>query len=287
MTTTTPSEFKAVFSDTKWSDAFYRFLQVVFHLYPEDKFHHLIAEVTAKGGSDGDIYQEIQRRLPEIKPFASEITYALPALSKQKHEMTGETLDLLGEVKEINGYLEIGSTGRYISDLRKHIKVEGPIYLINDTAPDNSPGEIFERGQLSKIGQFYDLNDYQPITPAQIPDASVDLVTLYIGFHHCPKELFPGFLASIRRVLRPGGSLILRDHNVTTPEMATFVSLVHTVFNLGLKVAWEKNEKEYKGFHSIDEWTALVVQQGFTDTGKRLYQPNDPSDNALVRLVRN
>jgi SAM-dependent methyltransferase len=285
--TTTTSEFKAVFSDTKWSDAFYKFLQVVFHLYPEDKFHHLIAEVSRTGTNDGEIYQEIQRRLPEIKPFASEITYALPALKKQKHEMTGETLDLLGDVKQINGYVEIGSTGRYISDLRKHMEVSGEIYLINDVAPDNSPGEIFERGQLTKIGRFHDLNDYQPITAAQIPDESVDLVTLYIGFHHCPAELFPGFLKSIRRMLRPGGSLILRDHNVRTPEMGTFVSLVHTVFNLGLKVAWTKNESEYKRFWSIDEWCALVVEEGFTDTGKRLYQPNDPSDNALVRLVRN
>jgi SAM-dependent methyltransferase len=285
--TTTTSEFKTVFSDTKWSDAFYRFLQVVFHLYPEDKFHHLIAEVSKTGTSDGEIYREIQRRLSEIKPFASEVTYALPALKKQKHEMTSETLELLGDVKSINGYLEIGSTGRYISDLRKHIKVDGEIYLINDNAPDNSPGEIFERGQLSKIGRFYDLNDYQPIPPAQIPDESIDLVTLYIGFHHCPEQLFPGFLKSIRRVLRPKGSLILRDHNVQSAEMGTFVSLVHTVFNLGLKVPWEKNEKEHKSFHSIDEWCALVVREGFTDTGKRLYQPNDPSDNALVRLVRN
>ena len=33
----------AVFSDTKMRDGFYRFLQVVFHLYPEDRFHHLNA----------------------------------------------------------------------------------------------------------------------------------------------------------------------------------------------------------------------------------------------------
>jgi SAM-dependent methyltransferase len=284
--TTTTSEFKAVFSDAKWSDAFYKFLQVVFHLYPEDKFHHLIAEVSCSGANDGEIYREVQRRLPEIKPFASEVTYALPALKKQKHEMRTETLELLDDVKRISGYLEIGSTGRYISDLRKYIEVESEIYLINDVAPDNSPGEIFERGQLAKLGCFHDLNNYQPITAAQIPDESVDLVTLFIGFHHCPQELFPGFLRSIRRVLRPSGSLILREHNVTTPEMSTFVSLVHTVFNLGLKVPWEKNKSEHKSFRTIDEWSALVVAEGFTDSGKRLYQPNDPSDNALVRLVR-
>ena len=267
-------------------DGFYRFLQVVFHLYPEDKFHHLIAEVSNSKATDPEIYNEVQHRLKEIKPFLSELTYSLPALKKQKHEMTDETLELLGGTKSINGYVEIGSTGRYISDLQKHLKVDGEIYIINDVAPNNSVGEIFERGQLAKLGRFIDLNDYRPIDSAVIPDASVDLVTLFIGFHHCTPENFPGFVKSIHRILRPGGSLILRDHDVRTPEMATFVSLVHTVFNLGLNVPWEKNQAEFRSFKSIDEWSREVCKIGFTDSGKRLFQDKDPSDNALVKFVK-
>ena len=51
------SEFKTVFSDKVWSDKFYRFLQVIFHLYPEDKFHHLIDETTKAGGTDEEIFK--------------------------------------------------------------------------------------------------------------------------------------------------------------------------------------------------------------------------------------
>jgi SAM-dependent methyltransferase len=280
------SEFRTVFEDTQRRDAFYRFLQVVFHLYPEAKFHHLIHEVCAKHDNDAAIYREVQQRLKEIKPFLSELTYALPALKKQKREMTRQTLELLSDPAPINGYVEIGSTGRYISHLRKHVKVSGPVYLINDVAPNNSIGEIFERGQLSHIGQFISLNEYAPISAAVIPDGSVDLVTLYIGFHHCPTEQLNAFVKSIHRVLRPGGSLIARDHNVCTPDMATFVSLVHTVFNLGLGVPWETDSSEFKAFHSVDEWSEIVSAQGFVDTGKRLYQHMDPSDNALFRLIK-
>src|SRR4051812_21776684 len=236
------SEFKAVFSDPQTRDGFFRFLQVIFHLYPEEKFHQLISEVSASRSSDQEIYVEVQRRLKEIKPFLSELTYALPALKKQKREMSRQTLDLLGQTRRIAGYVEIGSTGRYISDLRKHLQVEQNIFIINDVAPNNSIGEIFERGQFASLGKFLDLNDYQPIDPATIPDASVDLVTIYIGFHHCPSENLTGFIQSIHRSLRSGGSLIVRDHDVRTPQMATFVSLVHTVFNLGLNVPWEKNQ---------------------------------------------
>ncbi|WP_338872081.1 methyltransferase domain-containing protein [Spirosoma sp. SC4-14] len=285
--TQAPSEFHAVFDQTKPRDAFYRFLQVVFHLYPEDKFHHLIGEVTKTETSDERIYKTIQNRLPSIKPFLSELTYSLPALKVQKREMTRQTLELLPQNTIINGYVEIGSPGRYISDLRKHMSINRPVYLINDVAPSNSPADIMERGQLSKLGTFIDLNDYAPIDSSAISDASVDLVTCFIGLHHARPEKLTGFIGSIHRILRPGGWFILRDHDVKNPDMATFVSLVHTVFNLGLNISWETDQQDYKAFKPIDEWSRIVTEAGFTDAGKRLLQANDPSDNTLVLFTKN
>jgi SAM-dependent methyltransferase len=280
------SEFKAVFNDTKWSDDFYRFLQVIFHLYPEDKFHQLIKEETAIGKTDEEIYKSVQSKLKCIKPFLSELTYALPALKKQKKEIVRQTLGLLGDVKQISGYAEIGSTGRYISQLRKEIKVTGPIYLINDLAPTKSPGDIMERGQLGKLGNFVDINGYNPISSLTIPDASLDVVTCYIGLHHCPVAKLDGFVESIYRILRPGGSFVIRDHNVKTPEMATFVSLVHTVFNVGLNETWEFEARDFKNFKSADEWAAIIEQAGFKDAGKRILQDKDPSDNTLMLFTK-
>ncbi|WP_448701922.1 class I SAM-dependent methyltransferase [Mucilaginibacter sp. AW1-3] len=280
------SEFKAVFNDTKWSDDFYRFLQVIFHLYPEDKFHQLIKEETAAGKTDEDIYRSVQSKLKTIKPFLSELTYALPALKKQKKEIVRQTLELLGGVKQINGYAEIGSTGRYISRLKKETKVTGPIYLINDLAPTNSPGDIMERGQLGKLGTFVDINGYDPISSSVIPDASLDVVTCYIGLHHCPVAKLDEFVRSIYRILRPGGSFIIRDHNVKTPEMATFVSLVHTVFNVGLNETWEFEAKDFKNFKPADEWAAIIEKAGFKDAGKRVLQDKDPSDNTLMLFTK-
>ena len=278
------SAFKAVFNDIKWSDDFYRFLQVVFHLYPEDKFHQLIKEETAAHATDEEIYTSVQKKLPGIKPFLSELTYALPALKKQKKEIAGQTLSLLGDKKEINGYIEIGSTGRYISRLRKMIRVNEPVYLLNDIAPTNSPADIMERGQLGKLGTFIHL-DYAPIDK-QIGDSSIDVVTCYIGLHHCPVAKLDGFVKSIHRVLRPGGSFIIRDHDVRTPEMATFVSLVHTVFNAGLNETLEFEKKDFKNFKPADEWAAIITKAGFKDTSARILQDNDPSDNTLMLFIK-
>lgn len=279
------SEFKTVFSDKVWSDKFYRFLQVIYHLYPEDKFHHLIAKMSKEKSSDEEIYKAIQSNLPKIKPFLSELTLALPALKTQKKEMSKQVLQLLGNKKEVNGYLEIGSTGRYISDLRKHIKLSGKIFLTNDIAPDNSIADMMERGQISKIGTFIPL-DYQPISQSQIADESIDVITCHIGLHHCPLELLEGYITSMHRILRKGGLFIMRDHDVKSPEMATFVSLVHTVFNLGLNVSWEKDKEEFICFKSIDEWSNLISTYGFKDSGARILQDKDPSDNTLVSFTK-
>jgi len=279
------SEFKAVFSNKKWSDDFYRFLEVIFHLYPEDKFHQLIAATTQEKNTDEQIYKTVQQNLPKIKPFLSELTFALPALRKQKKEMAKQVLALLKEKKQINGYLEIGSTGRYISELRKHISRSGEIFISNDIAPNNSVADIFERGQLGKIGTFFPLT-YQPISETQIAGESIDLVTCHIGLHHCPHDLLEGYIKSIHRILRKGGSFIMRDHDVKTPDMATFVSLVHTVFNLGLKVSWETDHAEFKSFKSIEEWSTLICSYGFKDAGERILQDKDPSDNTLVLFTK-
>lgn len=279
------SAFKSVFSDTIWSDKFYRFLQVIFHLYPEDKFHHLIAITSKEKSNDEEIYKSVQNNLPKIKPFLSELTLALPALKKQKKEMSKQVLQLLGNKTAINGYVEIGSTGRYISDLRKHISLSGKIFLTNDIEPSNSIADIMERGQISKFGTFIPLN-YQPISKSQIADESIDVITCHIGLHHCPLELLESYIKSLHRILRKGGLFIMRDHDVKTTEMATFVSLVHTVFNLGLNVSWETDNAEFVCFKSIEEWSKLISTYGFKDNGERVLQDKDPSDNTLVSFTK-
>ena len=279
------SLFKAVFDDIRWRDGFYKFLQNIYRLYPEDRFHTLIKKITDEESNDEAIYRRLQKELPNIKPFLAELTFALPSLFKQKKEMARQTLQLLGDKKQINGYLEIGSTGRYISELRKHVKVTDNITLVNEFAPSNSPADIAERGGLQKIGSFYALNNYLPLD-STIADASMDVVTCYIGLHHSPLDRLDTFIQSIVRVLKPNGIFILRDHDVTSPQMHTFVSLVHAVFNAGLNEPWEVNAQELRHFRPIVEWAAVLGKYGLRDVGQRVLQANDPSNNVLLSFIK-
>ena len=130
------------------------------------------------------------------------------------------------------------------------------------------------------------LADYRPLDPAQIADESVDLVSCYIGLHHIEDAGLEPFMRSIHRVLRTGGAFILRDHDVTSPPMDRFVSLAHTVFNAGLGVPWETNQREIRRFAPVSAWVERLGAVGLRDSGQRLTQAHDPSDNVVMMFTK-
>jgi FAD/FMN-containing dehydrogenase/uncharacterized membrane protein YhaH (DUF805 family)/SAM-dependent methyltransferase len=279
------SQFHAIYDDTRSRDGFFHFLHHIFHLYPEQQIHALIREACHKHVDDESIYRLLLQRLPALSPSLGALTYALPALARQKAEMTRQTLELLQGRPAVHDYLEIGSAGRYVSRLKKHLTLSGRVYLIDEQPPGYSPTDIAERGQLTPYGRWYPLGGYAPLTSA-IPDASLDLVTCYIGLHHIPLDLLDGFVHSIARVLRPNGLFVLRDHDVDSPTMFAMASLAHAVFNAGLGVSWEANQREVRNFGPVSYWVERLAHVGLVDTGARQLQYLDPSLNVLMAFTK-
>ncbi len=279
-------EFKANFKEKRLEDKLYLFLQNVFRLYPEDRFHTLIKECSKIGVTDESIYSQVQSKLSEIKPVFADFTYALPSLFKQKREIVRQTLQLLGDVKTIRGYMEIGTDGRYVSRLKKVIRFESQIILVNETEPGFSPVHILEREQFRKLGIFLPLNDYAPFSEQNVANQSLELVTCFIGLHHIKLDNLHNFIRSIHRILKPGGWFILRDHDCTTPEMKAFVSLIHSVFNLGIGESWNRNCEEFRHFRPLADWIEIITKLGFRVSDERLTQNHDPTDNVLIKFTR-
>lgn len=279
-----PANFKSIFLNSETKAEFLLFLTNVYNIYPEKEFHELISRLTAQQATDRDIYNSILEQLHTVKPFLSELTYAIPALSKQKREIATQTMTLLEGRNKISGYLEIGTPGRYISELRQHLDITGDITLVNITEPSFSPLDILERGQLARIGEYVPLNNYAPIQPDL--SAQYDVITNYIGFHHSRLENLDGFVSSIPRLLKPGGVLILRDHDVIDEKMNHMVSLAHDVFNAGLKETWQTNHNEVRNFRSLQDWVAYLEARGLKYSGKLIYQEGDPTKNALMKFTK-
>jgi len=285
MSTDAPSVFKTVFDSTPLNDGLYFFLQEVYRLYPEDQFHYVIAVATREKKTDEDIYKKILADLPAIKPFLSRLTWFLPALRKQKKELGRQTVELLGGRKVIEGYLEIGSGGKYVSEIKRHVKVKGNIFLMDDITGSNTFKDAFENGQLKKPAQSI-LPAHLPISSSNIDGESLDVVTCYTGLHHCPHDLLDNLMPSVHRVLRKGGLFIIREYDVRTQAMETLVSLILSIFNLVSNTSWEKEAKEFRSFRPIDDWSDFISSFGFEDSGKRLLQEKDASNNTLVAFTK-
>jgi len=280
------SNFKAIYGDPELRAAFLLFLANVYNLYPEERFHKLIADVTAAQSNDRDVYRLVQGRLDEIRPFLADVRLALPALAKQKTEMARQTLELMSAQRKLDGYMEIGTTGRYISRIQSQVDIRGDLVLVHSDAPGFSPTDIVERGQLGRIGRFVPLNDYAALPASAVPDSSLDLITNFIGFHHSPPERLEPFMKSLHRTLRPGGRMIVRDHDVDSPKMNRMVALAHDVFNLGLGTEWTVNQAEIRRFASLQQLTEQLARAGFRRDPRALYQPGDPTRNALMVFAK-
>ncbi|MBL4586023.1 MAG: hypothetical protein JKX84_03050 [Flavobacteriales bacterium] len=278
--------FKYVYLNSKLKTSFFNFLKNVFNLRPENEMHRLISESTKQKESDKDIYIEVQSKLENITPFLSIFSHQLPSLFKQKDEMAKQTLELLGKESSFNGYLEIGSSGRYLDYLEEKVKISGKRFYADGKEPGYSITEMVDRGQIAIGAKYIPMADYRTQYSSLIENESLDLVTIYIGFHHCPLDLRVPFISSIRNTLRVGGKLILRDHDCHSTDQKTIVALAHDVFNLGTNETWEYNKNEVRNFYSLDFICKFVEEIGFRFDKRTLYQEGDPTKNALMLFTK-
>jgi 2-polyprenyl-3-methyl-5-hydroxy-6-metoxy-1,4-benzoquinol methylase len=77
--------------------------------------------------------------------------------------------------------------------------------------------------------------------------------------NHHPVDLRDEFITGIRDVLRPGGALVVRDHNVHDEKMWRMVALAHDVFNMGTQETWQTNERERRHFYALDTLHGLLT----------------------------
>lgn len=278
--------FHYIYSRPELKREFMNFMINVFHLFPEMELHSLIALLTDQYQDDREIYVKLQSGLSQLKPFLADLRYSVPALRHQKQIMQQQTVQLVDTSKKYHGYLEIGSTGRYLDTLEEKLSILGDVFFVHTADASYSMADMIDRGQISKAGKFIDMGDYATTFASIIPKNSLDIVTVYIGFHHCPIPKRQEFISAVRDVLKPGGRLILRDHNAHNEDMLRMAALAHDVFNAGTEQSWDYNQRELRNFYSLEFITTYVGKLGFKHDGKILYQNGDPTLNALTAFTK-
>jgi hypothetical protein len=61
---------------------------------------------------------------------------------------------------------------------------------------------------------------------------------------------------------------------------------VHSVFNAGLGEPWSVDAAEPRHFAPAATWSERLAGAGFVDSGQRLRQPGDPTDNLLMAFSK-
>lgn len=278
------SPYHTVFSSPALRVEFRKFLDNIFLQLDADAFFVLIDDILSYATSDEQVYSELHRRIGEAKPSTLKTTCnILESLRGQKAALIGQMIQQLGKGHPVDGLVEIGFPGRFVRPMQKAFAIQGRITAVH---PQEGLSDVVQSGFPRSYDQFIPLNDYEPLDRGKLKSQSVDAVTCFIGLHHIPPEKLQDYIRSIHRVLRPGGSFILRDHDATGDRMHALVSTVHSVFNAATGVTPQEEKEEVRNFLPLAEWYQILEENGFQRASEPLLRSGDPSDNSLVRFVK-
>lgn len=286
---TANGEFRYVFSRPDLRLEFAKFLDHIFMQIDNTRFYQLIDDILKNQDlTDDQIYQQLYARIGKAKkPIA--VAAQLTALDKIKQVHSDHLKSVVGGAA-VNGYVEIGFPGRYVRPFKNIVKMSGTVYAV---FPEENASDRFQVGLpwTRPYDKFIPMNDYAPISAQDIPNNSVDLVTMFIGLHHIPQNKLGPFLASIHRILRPGGMFVIREHDANTDDLKHLITVVHAVFNAATGETPDSERTEYRNFTSIDTFIKAVEEAGLARDEQEkqlapLIQTDDPTMNRMIAFIK-
>jgi SAM-dependent methyltransferase len=107
-----------------------------------------------------------------------------------------------------------------------------------------------------------------------LPDASFDLISVFLLFHELPQDAAKQILSEARRLLRPGGYLTIMDMNPKSEVYAKMPPYILTLL---------KSTEPY-----LDEYFNLDIEQAIVDAGFHppRITPNSPRHRTIVAQVK-
>lgn len=237
---------------------------------------------------DKAFYELFTKIVPPLKPSFF-FYHQLKALYSQKKEIARQIKKILGAQQTFTNCVEIGNPATYLQAVSSDITLLGTIYAIAEQKSATDVVQAFKLRATQKpvfYNQFVPLADYAPISQT-IPDQSVELVVCTIGLHHVPVEKLDAFIASISRILKPGGIFILRDHDCTSPELYSLVYAAHSIYNaVATSESIESECNEYRNFQPLSYWIDATQKHNLEVGTQRILQAGDPTLNTLIAFTK-
>ncbi|CEO96569.1 hypothetical protein PBRA_005178 [Plasmodiophora brassicae] len=288
----TRSSLATVIRDPVLAHAFKEhFLVSVFRLENPDALFDVVCKALddCPDNTDACVYVRIQERLRQ-RPWQAVLGagYAYRGwrqIVRQRGEWVDEASsiisDLRGSVPAIDGLASIGDPGRTVKALAGRLRISGNRYVIHDARRGLT--DVLERNSLGDVGEFV---QWSPdVGTVDVPDASVDLVTVFTGLHHIPLDRLSVVLDEVYRILRPGGIFLVREHDCTD-ALVPMVEVAHTVFNAVTGVPITDEVDEIRHFRTVSEWRALITSHHFLDAMLFSVQDFDPTVDVMMTFAK-
>ena len=211
----------------------------------------------------GDI--NIYRRLRKIPKYSKKKgVFKDEEWSGRASNRASELLDQIPDDLEINTIMDIGSSeGTITGEFGKLLGLSRDNIIAVDIQKP-------KHGHISKDITFVMIKPGDSL-PAE--DESIDIVTASMSFHHI--DTIDQTLDEIYRVLRPGGVLIMREHDARKidPIFKIYLEVVHGLYATVLSTPLEMSPEDfvndhYSNYRSKYEWISLLREHGFRPVRK-------------------
>lgn len=212
----------------------------------------VITSNVSGGVSDCDIYDKLYKMYHRLVPQAK------PLLSEQRStRRANDIVNLLPKEFTPSSYLDIGcSEGSITADLATVLGVPNVAVYGCDVKDVYTTDFTFTRLEPTT-------------TTLPYGDSSMDLITVLMVLHHIPHS--DTTIKEMYRILRPGGYLVIREHDINDYRLNVLIDIMHGFYSL---VWYQVKESPafcttyYAKYRSLDEWESSMHDVGFTTYNK-------------------
>ena len=271
------SEFHALMADAGSRDMAFRILSDCGPAGYGPRLFGLMQRVTQRNTRDELIYRNLRGSLAkwQASPLAV-LTMRPTGWRRDLHrQFARHVADVWRQVApetsaaRIDGLVEIGSGGQLASALRRRLRIHGAVQRLG----------LDGRDEPAALAGWW-----SALVPARVsarpgaevgwgggalPPASADLVTLLGGLAAIGREDADAVLAILAGVLRPGGLLLLLEHDAATGQSALEASMAVTLAGLCAGDPWEDSQAHPRAFRAADEWVGQLIRLGFEECAPR------------------
>ena len=244
-------------SDSNQYIRFIRVLKTIGYgnkLFDENKFMAFLNSIRKEDYTDYQIYMKYKDEVQE--------TTLLP----EKYDRSASRIrDISFFMKKFTSYLDYGcGDGSITRAVMKHFKLN----------KDSVYGADIKRYPSMDMNFISTENGKK----MDLQDNSIEFVTVFMVLHHLEDEQQKRALRDIYRVIRPGGRLLIREHNALLDNGAfeRVIDIVHDIYDyiIDAEIQWKDNNDYYSKYKGYKEWETIIEDVGFkkSKVQKRIYR---------------